>query len=72
MITLDLTSYEYASNMENFSHWVREKLMEEYNKGHPTVSMFERRVPTHFICMNCRARGEHWSLNCPTLVGEEE
>jgi len=67
MISLDLTSWEIASKMDNFSLWVREKLAEEYNKGYPTISIFERMVPTHFICNNCRARGQHWSVNCPTL-----
>jgi len=71
MITLDLTSYEYASNMPNFSQWVREKLMEEYNKDQPTISMFEKRVPTHFICAHCRTRGDHWSVNCPNIAEVE-
>jgi len=42
MITLDLTSYEYASQMGNFSKWVREKLMEEYNKGQKTLPGLEK------------------------------
>ena len=29
MITLDPTTWEYASKMDNFSGWVRSKLMEE-------------------------------------------
>jgi len=42
MITLDLTSYEYATQMANFSKWVREKLMEEYNKGQQTLPGLEK------------------------------
>jgi len=42
MISLDLTSYEYASQMTNFSKWVREKLMEEYNKGQQTLPGLEK------------------------------
>jgi len=72
MISLDLTTFEIASNMDNFSRWVRHKLAEEYNKGQPTVSMFEKMVPTHYVCKHCRARGHHWSVHCLSLREEEE
>lgn len=32
VISLDLSSWEYASKMKNFSGWVREKLREEMKK----------------------------------------
>jgi len=51
MITLDLTSYEYATQMTNFSKWVREKLMEEYNKGQQTLPVFPSK--TWLYCPDC-------------------
>lgn len=72
MISLDLTSYEIASGIENFSLWVRQKLAEEYNKGQPTVSIYERMVPSHHYCQVCMAKGQHWTPDCPHAVGEEE
>jgi len=57
MITLDLTSYEYASQMTNFSKWVREKLMEEYNKGQKTLPGLEKEW---VYCPEC-----YYSTNSP-------
>lgn len=72
MISLDLTSFEIASDMPNFSRWVREKLAEEYNKGQPKISLFEKRVPSHYNCQVCMMKGSHWSRDCPHNRGEDE
>jgi len=38
MITLDPTAYEYASNMKNFSGWVRE-MIHLHMEGEDTVTI---------------------------------
>jgi len=58
----------------SFSLWIRSKMLEEYNKGQTNLAVFERTVPTQedYVCMTCRARGDHWTKDCPRNVGEEE
>jgi len=59
MITLDLTSYEYASQMDNFSKWVREQLMERYNEGQQKLPGLEKEW---LYCPEC-----YWATN--SLLG---
>jgi hypothetical protein len=57
----------------SFSLWIRSKMLEDYNKGQTNLAAFERSkvlVPTNYVCMHCRARGDHWTTQCPR--GEEE
>mgnify|MGYP000010259609 FL=1 len=56
MITLDPTTWEFASKMDNFSGWVRSKLMEEMAK---TAKAKEFKFESY--CVRCDLWYKHTS-----------
>lgn len=81
-ISIDVICEEILKKMKeedpffSFSLWIRSKMLEEYNKGHATLTIFERLVPSHYVCQVCMTKGEHYSKDCGhrahPLEGEEE
>lgn len=49
---------------ENFSHWIRKKLIEWSGQEHEVI---EPTVPSYYPCQICHQVGKHWSKNCPVL-----
>ena len=71
MITLCPTSYEIAQKMPNFSGWVRSQLLKHTQEVRDNYDVPKNKPPKHQVCKHCRAIGDHWSLQCPTLVVSE-
>ena len=71
-ISLCDKSFEVARKMPNFSGWIREQLL----RHHPKLKAEAADKPKPFmnknaVCKNCGAIGQHWTLECPTLEGNQ-
>lgn len=56
------------TKQENFSHWVRKKLIEWSGQENEVI---EPKVPPYYPCQRCGRVGHHWTKNCDTRLGNE-
>jgi len=69
-ITLCDKSFRIASNMPNFSEWIRIQLLRpappEEAELKSASTYIKPRPPKHYMCKNCLGL-DHWTADCPSL-----
>lgn len=71
-ISLCEKSFEVARKMPNFSGWIREQLLKHQPvEWKPAPVKNKPWMNKNAVCKNCGAIGQHWTLQCPELEGNE-
>jgi hypothetical protein len=67
MINLDPTAHEYASQMPNFSQWVRKCIRDHY-EGEDTVYLKEQIADLQKLLSDIKAGRRYWDGNTWMVV----